>query len=203
MRRALVMTLATVAVLMAALPAQAKVAGTGSISGPGIGGPGSGAADDGTISMRGTDGAGYPVMAGLFEAVEGSEQPPTEALGPRYTARFVTRQPPGVPAVVQHLYPFAEGGPLIYTAPGQEWIGGEDGTAPSGWFTMNRELLDELVVRGLPEAAPAPVQAPAVQAQPQPAPSGPSSLVWATLLLAGLLVLGAAAARRAIVRKAA
>jgi hypothetical protein len=202
MRRAFVMTLAFVALLMAALPARAKgVAGAASIKGPGIGGGSNG--DSGAINMRGAHGSGYPFMAGLFDGVEGRNEPPTDALGPRYVARFVPRQPSGMAPVVQHLYPYAEGGPLIYTAPGQEWIGGRDGTAPSGWFSMTQELLDELVARGLPEAAPAPVRAPAAKAQPPPAPGGPSPVVWATLLLTGLLVLGAAAGRRAIVRRAA
>ena len=198
MHRALVMTLAIAALLTAAPPAQAKIAGTASISGPGIGGPGSGTGDDQAIRM---DGADYPFLAGLYVGVDGSKQPPTDALGPRYTARFVTRMPQGVPEVVQRLYPFAEEGPLIYTPQGQESIGSRNGPAPSGWFTLRRKLLNELEARGLPETAPAPQQAPAAPAQP--AHSGPSTVVWAALLLAGLLVLGAAAGRRAIVRRAA
>jgi hypothetical protein len=200
MRRAFVMTLAFVALLMAALPARAKgVAGAASIKGPGIGGGSNG--DSGAINMRGAHGSGYPFMAGLFDGVEGRNEPPTDALGPRYVARFVPRQPSGMAPVVQHLYPYAEGGPLISTAPGQEWIGGADGTAPSGWFPMSQELLDELIARGLPETTPAAPQG--VPDGQQPAPGGPSPVVWATLLLTGLLVLGAAAGRRAIVRRAA
>jgi hypothetical protein len=199
MRRALVATLGILALLMAALPAQAKVAGTASISGPSIGGPGSGTGDDWTITMRGAD---YPFLARLYGGSEGSKQPPTEDLGPRYTARFVIsgRSFQSVPPVVQHLYPYAQGGPLIHTAPGQEGIGG---TGPSGWFPMNQKLMDELIARGLPKQPPVPVQAPAVQAQRQSPTSGPSPVVWVTLLLAGLLVLGAAAGRRAIARRAA
>lgn len=211
MRRGLVVTVAMVALLMAAMPVQAKIAGTASIRGPGIGGPG-GTGKDGAIRMGGADGGSYPDdgfsypdLAGLFERGRGSKQSPTEDLGPRYTARFVIsgRSFPGIPPVVQHLYPFAEGGPLIHTAPGQEWMGGAHDTVPGGWFPMKRELLDELIARGLPEEPPVAGRAPAVQAQPQPAPSGPSPVVLAMLLLAGLLVLGAAAGRRAIVRRAA
>lgn len=197
MRRALVMTAAVVALLIAAPPVQAKITGTASISGPGIVG-GSGTGDDRTIRM---DGAEYPFLARLYAGVDGSKRPPTDALGPRYTARFITRLPQGIPEVVQHLYPFAAEGPLIYTPPGQEAIGLRNRTAPSGWFTLRRKLLNELEARGLPETAPAPQQAPAAPAQT--AQSGPSPVVWATLLLAGLLVLGAAAGRRAIVRRVA
>lgn len=194
MRKAVAMTVAIVALLIAAPQAQAKIAGTASISGPGIVG-GSGTGDDRTIRM---DGAEYPFLARLYAGVDGSKQPPTEALGPRYTARFATRLPQGIPEVVQHLYPFAEGGPQIHTAAGQEWMGG---TAPGGWFPLRRKLLNELEARGLPVTAPAQQQAPAPPGQT--AHSGPSPVVWAGLLLAGLLVLGAVGGRRAIVRRAA
>lgn len=199
MRKAVAMTVAIVALLIAAPQAQAKIAGTASISGPGIVG-GSGTGDDRTIRM---DGAEYPFLARLYEGIDGSKQPPSEALGPRFTARFVIsgRSFRDIPAVVQHLYPYAEGGPLIYTPPGQESIGSRNGTAPSGWFPMRRKLLNELEARGLPETAPSPQQAPAGPART--AHSGPSPAVWTALLLAGLLVVGAAAGRRAIVRRAA
>jgi hypothetical protein len=49
--------------------------------------------------------------------------------------------------------------------------------------------------------AQVPQQAPAAPAQT--AHSAPSPVVWAGLLLAGLLVLGAVGGRRAIVRRAA
>ena len=198
MRRLSVALLAGAAIVAGALPAQAKVAGAANISGPGVGGGG--------ISMRGDDGAGYPVMSGLLEdGARATTQAPTDTVGPRYTARYDIRFPKGQPSVVQYLYPFAEGGPLVYTPPGQEWIGGAHGTAPSGWFTMRPELLQELQDRGLPETSPVAVQAPGTERQPQPAPPAwPSAVVWAMVLLAGLLVAGALVGRRrAIVRRAA
>jgi hypothetical protein len=197
MRRVSVALLAGAAIVAGALPAQAKLAGAANISGPGIGGKG--------ISMRGDDGAGYPVISGLLEdGARATTKAPTENVGPRYTARYDIRFPKGAPSVVQYLYPFAEGGPLVYTPPGQEWIGGADGTAPSGWFTMRPELLQELQDRGLPETSPVAVQAPGDR-QPQPAATaGPSGVVWGMVLLAGLLVVGALVGRRrAIVRRAA
>jgi hypothetical protein len=196
MRKLSVALLAGAAIVAGALPAQAKVAGAASINGPGLGGG---------ISIRGDDGAGYPVMSGLLEdGARATIQAPTEKVGPRYMAIYDIRFPKGEPSVIQYLYPFAEGGPLVYTPPGQEWIGGADGTAPSGWFTMDPELLQELRDRGLPEASPVPLQAPA-EGQPQPAPArGPSGILWATILLAGLLVAGAVVGRRrVIVRRAA
>jgi hypothetical protein len=196
MRKVSVALLAGAAIVAGALPAQAKVAGAANISGPGIGGGG--------ISMRGNDGAGYPPMSGLLTESDGMDQAPTKTLGSRYVSRYVTREPASQPPVIQYLYPYAEGGPLVYTPPGQEWIAGADGTAPSGWFRMSGDLLGALIDRGLPKPAPAQAQE-TVQGQPQPAPAAwPSGVVWAMVLLAGLLMTGALVGRRrAIVRRAA
>jgi hypothetical protein len=198
MRRVSVALLAGAAIVAGALPAQAKVAGAANISGPGIGGGG--------ISMRGDDGAGYPPMSGLLAGSDGMDQAPTKALGARYVSRYITSEPASQPPVVQYLYPYAEGGPVVYTPPGQEWMAGADGTAPTGWFRMSQGLLDALIDRGLPQQAPQPAEAPAdVQGQPQSAPAAwPAGVVGAMVLLAGLLVAGALVGRRrAIVRGAA
>lgn len=201
MRRLSVGLLAGAAIVAGALPAQAKVAGVASINGPGLGGG---------ISMRGNDGAGYPPVSGLFEESNGMSQAPTTVLGPRYVSRYVVREPDGPPPVVQYLYPYAEGGPLVYTPPGQEWIGGADGTAASGWFRMNPDLLEALIARGLPETSPVALDAPSAEEQPQPAhATSPSGIVWAVILLAGLLLAGllvagaVAGRRRATLRRAA
>ena len=207
MRRSLVVTVGVLAALAGALPAQAKVAGTASISGPGIGGPGSGADDagsEGGISMKGADGSGYPVMAGLLEdGARAMPEAPTAALGPRYTARFDVRFPKGQPSLVQYLYPFARGGPLVYTPPGQEWVGGADGTAPSGWFRMRPELLAELQERGLPATSSAAPRAPDAAARPEPS-TGSAPVVWVSVLVVGVLLAATLARRRgAAVRRAA
>lgn len=211
MRRVLAVTVGVLAALAGALPAQAKVEGTAYVSGSGIGRPsggsgsgGSGGSGSGTIKMDGSDGGGYPVMAGLLEdGARAMPEAPTAALGPRYTVRFDVRFPKGQPSLVQYLYPFARGGPLVYTPPGQEWIGGADGTAPSGWFRMLPELLAELQERGLPATSSAAPGAPGAAARPEPS-TGPAPVVWVSVLAVGLLLAGTLARRRgAAVRPAA
>jgi hypothetical protein len=191
MRRALILTTAVAAVLVLALPAHAKVAGNAFISGPGIGG-GTG---DGTIRMGGTDGSGYPVMSGLLDPARSLIAKPTGALGPRYEVRFVIELPRGEPPIIQHLYPYAKGGPVLYTPPGQEWIGSATGQAPDGWFAAGPKLIAELQKRGLPERSPVPVGEAADQPVPTPA-AGPSPVLWILGIAAALLAAAAAAGRR-------
>jgi hypothetical protein len=185
---------ATLAILLlAALPAQAKIAGEANISGPGLPGGGS-------INLDGSDGAGWAAYSGLLDVgAVGMEKPPTKDLGPRYEVVLDVRQPPQTEDIVQHLYPYAEGGPLLYTPPGQELL---DFQAPSGWATATTDLMDMLHRAGLPESAP--VSEPATDPAARPdvrataADEGASSVVWAIAGLAGLLLVGAVAARRRI-----
>ena len=193
MRRVIVVGAALALLLLAALPAQAKVAGEATISGPGLPGGGS-------INLDGSDGGGWAAFSGLLDVgAVGMEQPPTNDLGPRYEVVLDVRQPPQKRDIVQHLYPYAEGGPLLYTAPGQRLL---DFEAPSGWAAATTDLMDMLYEAGLPESAPAPD--PATQAGPRPDPrvtatdEGVSPVIWAIGGLAGLMLVGAASARRRI-----
>lgn len=183
--------------LLAASPAQAKVAGSATISGPGIGG-----GDGGEITMGGTDGGGFPMLIGLFDQSSVSSVRPDGRLGPAYQSRYVISQPPDQPRIEQVLYPFAEGGPVVYTPPGQEWFGGLDGTARAGWFRAPAELLDELQARGLPSSAAAATAAAAggtvAASSPQPA----SPIPWALGVLAGVLIASAIVARQRAVASA-
>src|SRR5918999_962552 len=127
---------ATLAILLlAALPAQAKVAGEANISGPGLPGGGS-------INLDGSDGAGWAAYSGLLDVgAVGMEKPSAKDLGPRYEVILDVRQPPQTKDIMQHLYPYAEGGPLLYTPPGQELL---DFQAPSGWAAATTNLMDML-----------------------------------------------------------
>jgi hypothetical protein len=181
--RRIVLPFAAAGLLVAmALPAQAKVAGTAYIDGPGL--PGGG------ISVDGSDGAGWPVLSGLLDGGLVEESAPAGPLGPRYEVTYVIAEPPGQPDVIQHLYPFAEGGPVVYTPGGQEWFGGTAGTAPAGWFAAGQELMELLTDEGLPITAPAIERAPAPQTEPSPA------LPWAIAGLAALLLAGVAGLQR-------
>jgi hypothetical protein len=197
MRRSFaVLTVSAIAVLVTALPTAAKMEGSVSITGPGIPGPGGsgkssgGGGSGGSLHVDGSEGAGWPVVSGLLETYAVEDEPPPGDLGPRYDARYVIEIPGGMPDIVQHVYPYAEGGPVVYTPPGQEWIGSPPGTAPAGWYRGGDDLMDLLTSAGLPETAPAAAVRPTA-----PAP-GPSPAPW----LAGgglvLLALGVLALRR-------
>jgi hypothetical protein len=207
MRKVLIVFLGVVAAVAVALPAQAKIEGTAFVSGPGLPGGGAGAgggSGGGSIRMDGSDGNGYPIISGLVEPDRFLTSKPTGDLGPRYQARLLITTPNRQPDVVQHLYPFAEGGPVLYTPPGQDFIMAPSGQATGGWYRMPSELLRELRDRGLPETAPVapnPADGPAVA---QPTTPGPAPIVWGLVLITGLLVAGALVGRRrAAVRRTA
>jgi hypothetical protein len=209
MRKALSVAVGVVVAMAAALPAQAKIEGTAFIDGPGISGGAGGSGGGGSIRMDGSDGAGYPVLAGMLEPGRYLTVRPDGDLGPRYEARLVITAPKGQPDVTQHLYPFAEGGPVLYTPPGQKFVMSATGEAPRGWYDAPPKLIRELHLRGLPTTCGLPTTSPAVTsptdgtaATPSSGP-GPSPVVWGLAFLAGLLVAGAVAGRkRAAVRRA-
>jgi hypothetical protein len=176
---------ATAGLLVAmALPAQAKVAGEAYISGPGL--PGGG------ISVDGSDGGGWPVESGLLNGELVEETAPPGELGPRYRVTYVIAEPPGQPDVIQHLYPYADGGPVVYTPGGQQWLGATAGDAPAGWFAADQGLTDLLTEAGLPSTAPAVERAPAPRTEPS------AALPWAIAGLAALLLAGTAAGLRRV-----
>jgi hypothetical protein len=207
MRKAFVVALGVVAAVALALPVQAKVDGSAVISGPGIPGGGSGAGDGsgggGSITMDGSDGAWYPLLSGMLNPARYLTTRPDGDLGPRYEARLVITVPKRLPDVIQHLYPFAEGGPVLYTPPGQEFVMSVTGEAPGGWYDAPGRLIRELHRRGLPSTSPAVTGPAGGTAAARSSGPGPSPVVWGFVLLAGLLVAGAVAGRRrAAVRRA-
>ncbi len=143
--------------LVFAAPALAKGPSEAEITGPDIKGgaitfkSGGGDPDGGTPFGRLVEDAGY------FPATFG-QQPdptlrnkPTAALGPKYRITYVVPGPYGRNDTLrQDFYPYAAGGPLTYTEPGQPFFGGEK--THGGWFQAPQTLKNDLV--GLPAKAP-------------------------------------------------
>jgi hypothetical protein len=83
--------------------------------------------------------------------------------GPRYVATYDWLVAQGTTAPLrQELYPFAEGGAVVYTPPGQRVGGGA--RPPVGWYGSGAELTMLLVAAGVPVppsyVVPVPVAAP-------------------------------------------
>lgn len=184
---------ATVALLvLMALPAQAKLTGEATISGPGLMGGGSI-----TVDGDGSPRSGWAAFSGLLDiGATGTKEAPTSELGPRYEVVLEMR-PRQDEDIVKHLYPFAEGGALLYTPPGQKLY---DVRIRSGWTAATTRVMDLLHEAGLPESVPIleSVTEPAARPDPRATATdeGVPTVVWAIASLAGLLVIGAATTRR-------
>jgi hypothetical protein len=141
------------AIAALALPASAfgKGPSAASIDGPGGGGI--------TFTGYGESG-GSPLgdltqQAGFFPAVFGQEPNPMLAgrpkgeLGPKYTITYTVPNPNnGIDKIKQDLYPYAAGGPVTYTKPGQRIV--DMTTTRGGWFQGDSRLKETLVAAGLP-----------------------------------------------------
>jgi hypothetical protein len=167
-RLSFVLVLAALALPAAAL---AKGPSEGTISGPGF---------SKTIKVLNDGGGGTPgdnltQAAGFFPAAFGQSpdpmlhQKPSGALGPSYTIVWTVPGNAGR-TIRQVVYPYAKGGGVSYTKPGQPIFG--MGTR-GGWFRDPR-LTPSLVGLGLPASAP----------------SGSSGTSW--VLIAALAAAGAA-----------
>jgi hypothetical protein len=195
------------AVLLLAVPtaAQAKGATGASINGGGPGGP---------ITLRGdgepgssTDLGMLAQGTGLYMVVFGGgpgavlKAAPTDRLGPRYTITWTFPDPAGGTdrKVRQHVWPYAAGGPVTFTPAGQPVL---DTTTAGGWYQGFDGLRVQLVELGLPNRQPlapaataTPAPAAPAAASRQPAPASAQSAAWPRVaaVVAGLLVLVAAA----------
>ena len=110
---------------------------------------------------------------------------PTAELGPRYTITYRLPGLGGSESVVrQDAYPYAAGGPVTYTRPGQRFFDGQ--RTRGGWFVASSDLETVLVEAGLPPTPPSP-------ASDGWSPLDPSPLTVA-LAAAALAVAGASAA---------
>jgi hypothetical protein len=200
--RALFVGMFLVFTVASAAPASAKGAITeANISGPGLGG--------GSGSIGGGGGGGMKIEApdtdrmweaGVMEDHKSDSVAelgvPFAKLGPRYLVTYRFDFGPGArdARARQFLYPYAEGGPVTYTRPGQI-LSAEVFESPltSGWFQAEASFLEFLVENGLPQTNPVPAAAeerPAAAPATQPVPATQSApWGWILLGLAGLAAL--------------
>jgi hypothetical protein len=139
------------AIAVLALPATALGKGPSGASMDGPGGGGINFTGDG--ESGGTPLGDLTQQAGFFPAVFGQEPNPMLAgrpkgdLGLKYTITYTVPNPNnGVDEIQQDIYPYAEGGPVTYTKPGQRIF---DMTTRGGWFQGDSRLKETLVAAGL------------------------------------------------------
>ena len=184
--------------LTVATPAAAKaMIAEAHISGPGLGGGGL------RISAPATEGmwdSGIDVAGGLDDTRPDSvaELGLTAAkLGPRYLVTYKLNAGSTAAEIVrQELYPYAKGGPVTYTPPGQRMAEGLPwgGAISAGWYQSSLEFFHYLVDQGLPDTNP--VVAADRESAPGTVPAaGPTLWGWIALALAGLVALSVAAPR--------
>jgi hypothetical protein len=134
--RILLAALLGTAVVLVPVPASAKGPTEVEITGPGL---------DEPIRLD-WDSANASPMQMLTEILHGPAPAyrvaPSEQLGPRYAVRFTMAGPDGEEVTRQHLYPFADDGPLVRTPPGQTLYGEAQA---SGW-QRGPDDLDSLLV---------------------------------------------------------
>jgi hypothetical protein len=211
--RALAVAALAALLLLALAPtaAHAKGVSAATISGGGPGGlpggpitlKGNGEPGSGTDLGMLAEGAG--VFAVMFE--DGSQAlpaAPTDRLGPRYTITWTMADDLNKPnKLLQHLYPYAAGGPVTFMPPGQPIF---DTTTTGGWYQTFDALRAQLIALGLPNRAPLTAPAPKQTPSPSPAPpatQSPPTPAWPRLgVIAASLLLLAAGTAWALRRKA-
>jgi hypothetical protein len=147
---------------------------------------------------------GTGLYATVFDTDPGAvlKAAPTDRLGPRYTITWRFPDPAGGKdrKLRQRVWPYAAGGPVSFTPAGQAVL---DTTSSGGWYQGFDGLRAQLIELGLPNRKPlapaataTPAPAAPAPASPQPAPATAPSAAWprAAAVVAGLLVLVAAAA---------
>lgn len=191
--------LVAISTVVIAGPASAKVdIAKANISGPGL---------EGKIRIQAPDTqglweSGIDVAGGLddtrADSVEELGRTPAD-LGPRYrvTYRFF-----GDDRIRQDLYPYAKGGPVTYTPPGQRVAEGQPwgGVISAGWYQSSLGFFHYLVDHGLPETNPVASVATRERA-PDTAPrakTGPWAGIVVVLVGLAALSLAALAVRRRV-----
>jgi hypothetical protein len=191
--------------LVTATPALAKGATKAMITGPGLAHP-IVVADAGEPGQNGNL-ATLAEQSGLFTVLFGPgmngsattlrSSPPQTALGPQYTVTYTV---PGVDPqpgekygrIRQNLYPYATGGPLTYTPPGQHGFGRE--LQATGWLRAGPGLLRTLAQLGVPQKSttrPArPVSGPRLaRTGPHGSPGAAIAAAIVAILAGGTLIL--------------
>lgn len=172
-------------------PASAKGAiAEANISGPGLGGAGSAGGGSGLkIEAPAADTMWELSGASWMKKREGSVSELGLApgdLGPRYLVTYRYHYWPGREddLIRQELYPYADGGPVTFTPPGQVLTGEGMAAIGSGWFQADPAFFEFLVEEGLPDT------------KPLAAVSRSAPWTWILFGLAGLLAVGGLAASR-------
>jgi hypothetical protein len=193
--RALFAGLAAISTVVIAGPASAKVESIteANITGPGLEG-------GLRIEAPDTEGlweSGIDVAGGLddtrADSVEELGLTPAD-LGPRYLVTY--RFDGGDDLIRQDLYPYAKGGPVTYTPPGQELTAGVKIPMLAGWYRSSLGFFHYLVDHGLPDRNPvAPVATVARGEDAAGTAPGAESAPWAgiVVVLVGLAALSLAA----------
>ena len=158
MKKALVLATVALATLVLTATAVAKGPSEAAVEGAGLETPLSfrGMGEPGSSSRL----ARLAEAAGFFPAVfRQTPDPmlakrPTGDLGPRSTITYRLPGPGGSVSIHQDVYPYAAGGPVTYTRPGQSFFGW--GKTRGGWFVGSSDLKTVLVEAGLPATAPSP-----------------------------------------------
>jgi hypothetical protein len=195
--RALFATTVGVLVLAIATPAAAKVViDDVRISGPGL----EGGLRISAPAAEGMWDSGIDLAGGLDDARPDSVEElgiEAAALGPRYVVTYRLIAGSKRPAIVrQDLYPYAEGGPVTHTPPGQRIAEGMPWGGPisAGWYRSPPEFLRYLVEQGLPETNRV-VTADRGSVPDARSEAGPTIWVWIALALAGLVAASVTAPR--------
>jgi hypothetical protein len=164
--------------LMAAATALAKGPTAARITGPGLSSPlllnGIGESGDGSpMAVLTMEGGFFPATFGESPDPMLPGRPKAE-LGPRYQVIYTVPGPTDNAYIHQSLFPYAAGGPILYTAPNQSFFDSE--RTHGGWFRATARLKAALVRAGLPNTAPAKGSAAKESASsPQLAGASPSS----------------------------
>jgi hypothetical protein len=171
--------------------AQAKGASSAQLSGPGIDEPIH--FEDGTTPAN-----ELAQAAGLFTALHDlsstavQPNPPPGDRGAKYvvTYDYMVGQDEDLDYVYeqirQEIYPFAAGGPLTYTPPGQQLF--EEPTG-GGWLRAGDRFLSMLVSAGLPSTPPPAPFAPSSSEQAREASALARSGIVAAGVAAGIALL--------------
>jgi hypothetical protein len=155
-RRALLLMILGIAVLLMPAGALAKGASEATITGPGLGKgislAGEGQAD-GDRLMRLADEAGFFPAVFLTTPNPMLANHPDVELGPRYTIVYTMPGPNNdVNEIRQDLYPYATPTPVTYVESGQRYFTTE--RTVGGWYVASQTLRSDLVAVGLPENPP-------------------------------------------------